>query len=230
LSEALIQLSNVHKTYGEGELALHVLKAIELEFEEGQFIAIVGASGSGKSTLMNILGCMDRPTGGTYRLRGKDVSHLTDDRLSEIRNEEIGFVFQSFQLIPQLNVIENVEVPLFYMGVPKSRRHERSVALLEQVGLGGRLGHLPSQLSGGERQRTAIARALVNDPRLLLADEPTGNLDSKTGEEILNLVEGVSTAGRTVVVVTHDPKVAARTDRQITLMDGRVVADVGGAA
>jgi putative ABC transport system ATP-binding protein len=173
---------------------------------------------------------MDRPTGGTYRLNGKDVSHLTDDRLSEIRNEEIGFVFQSFQLIPQLTVIENVEVPLFYMGVPKSRRHERSVELLEQVGLGGRLGHLPSQLSGGERQRTAIARSLVNDPGLLLADEPTGNLDSKTGEEILKLVERVSEAGRTVIMITHDPKVAERTDRRITLMDGRVVSDEGGGA
>ncbi len=222
---ALIEIEGVHKYYGEGANALHVLKGLRLSFPEGQYVAITGASGSGKSTLMNILGCLDRPTSGDYRLGGRDVSSLSDDRLSEIRNREIGFVFQAFHLIPQLSVLENVEVPLFYDDVPRARRRERASRVLEQVGLSERLEHRPAQLSGGERQRCAIARALVNDPRLLLADEPTGNLDSKTGEEILRLVEELHASGRTVVMVTHDPKVAARAQRRVRLHDGEVVED-----
>jgi putative ABC transport system ATP-binding protein len=223
---ALIELDRINKYYGEGDVALHVLRDVSVSFEEEEFIAIVGASGSGKSTLMNILGCLDRPSSGSYRLRGQDVSTLSDDRLSEIRNREIGFVFQSFQLVPQLNVLENVEVPLFYRGLPKSKRHEKARELLAEVGLAERTRHLPAQLSGGERQRVAIARALINDPLMLLADEPTGNLDSRTGEEVLRLIERLHASGRTIVLVTHDPKVADRTQRRIQLRDGRIVEDL----
>ena len=222
---ALIELRKINKTYGEGDAALHVLRDVDLDLPEGQFVAIIGASGSGKSTLMNILGCLDRPTSGTYRLGGRDVSGMSDDHLSEVRNREIGFVFQAFHLVPQLSIVENVEVPLFYSDVPRGPRRERATAMLERVGLGGRLGHRPSMLSGGERQRCAIARSLVNDPLMLLADEPTGNLDSKTGEEILQMVEELHRSGRTVLMVTHDPKVAARTDRLIRIHDGRIVED-----
>ncbi len=226
MSTPLIQLFGVNKVYGEGAVALRVLKDVDLVFSESEYIAIIGASGSGKSTLMNILGCLDRPTSGTYRLHDQDVSRHSDDRLSEIRNQEIGFVFQSFQLIPQLTILENVEVPLFYAGIPRSRRHDRALNALETVGLAARVKHKPSQLSGGERQRAAIARSLVNDPLLLLADEPTGNLDSKTGAEILELFDRLNESGRTVVMVTHDPKVAARTHRYVRLKDGRVIEDV----
>jgi len=224
---ALISLSGVNKIYGEGRAALHVLKDVDLRFEEREYVAILGASGSGKSTLMNIVGCMDRPSSGSYRFRDEDVSGLGDDRLSEIRNREVGFVFQSFLLIPQLTVLENVEVPLFYAGVAKGRRHERAREVLGQVGLAERAKHLPSMLSGGERQRAAIARALVNDPLLLLADEPTGNLDSRTGEEILRLFDDLHGTGRTVLMVTHDPRVAERTGRRVRVSDGRVREDEG---
>jgi putative ABC transport system ATP-binding protein len=225
VSTSLIELAGVNKVYGEGEVALRVLNDVDLVFEENEYIAIIGASGSGKSTLMNILGCLDRPTSGTYRLHDQDVSRHSDDRLSEIRNQEIGFVFQSFQLIPQLTILENVEVPLFYAGIPRSKRHEQSLQALEMVGLAARVKHQPRQLSGGERQRAAIARSLVNDPLLLLADEPTGNLDSKTGAEILELFDRLHESGRTVLMVTHDPKVAARTERCVRLKDGRVIED-----
>jgi putative ABC transport system ATP-binding protein len=233
---ALLSLTGVNKVYGDEEVALHVLKDVDLVIEEHEFVALVGASGSGKSTLMNILGCLDRPTSGTYRLRGEDVSRLSDDRLSEIRNREIGFVFQSFMLVPQLTILENVEVPLFYAGVPRARRRAKAREVLGVVGLAERTGHLPSQLSGGERQRAAIARALITDPLLLLADEPTGNLDSKTGEEILRIVGSLHAAGRTILLITHDPKVAERAGRRVTIRDGRIIEDVrqgaaaGGAA
>jgi putative ABC transport system ATP-binding protein len=177
---------------------------------------------------MNIIGCLDRPSSGTYRLRDSDVSRMNDDRLSEIRNHEIGFIFQSFLLIPQLTVRENVEVPLFYRGVPKGRRHERSTEVLSMVGLSDRQKHRPAQLSGGERQRVAIARALVNNPTLLLADEPTGNLDSKTGEEILRLFADLHATERTILMITHDPKVATRAQRSVRVKDGRVVEDEEG--
>lgn len=222
---ALIELRGVNKIYGEGHAALHVLKDVDLRFEEREYVAILGASGSGKSTLMNILGCLDRPTSGSYLLHGEDVSGFADDRLSEIRNRDIGFVFQSFMLIPQLSVAENVEAPLFYMGASKSARRAKALESLELVGLGSRTTHRPSMLSGGERQRAAIARALVNDPLLLLADEPTGNLDSKTGHEILRTFDDLHEAGRTVLMVTHDPKVADRAERRVRVMDGRVVEE-----
>jgi len=221
----MIELSGINKIYGEGRAALHVLKDVDLSIREREFVAILGASGSGKSTLMNIIGCLDRPTSGSYRLRDEDVARLDDDRLSEIRNREIGFIFQSFLLIPQLTVIENVEVPLFYRGIAKGRRHERSREVLAMVGLSEREGHVPAQLSGGERQRVAIARALVNDPLLLLADEPTGNLDSVTGQEILALFEELHAADRTILMITHDPKVAARSERRVRVRDGRVLED-----
>jgi putative ABC transport system ATP-binding protein len=224
---SLIVLDDLNKVYGQGHARLHVLKEVSLTFEEREFVAIIGTSGSGKSTLMNILGCLDQPTWGTYHLRGTDVSNRSDDQLSEIRNREIGFIFQSFQLISQLTVLENVEVPLFYAGVAKRQRHERSRAMLERVGLGDRVRHLPSELSGGERQRAAIARSIVNDPLLILADEPTGNLDSKTGVEILGIFEELHEAGRTILMVTHDPRVAERADRRVRMKDGRVVEDTG---
>jgi putative ABC transport system ATP-binding protein len=222
---ALLELEGINKVYGEGEVALHVLRDVNLSIEERELVALIGASGSGKSTLMNILGCLDRPSTGTYRLRGEDVSRLSDDRLSEIRNREIGFVFQSFMLVPQLTVLENVEVPLFYRGLPRPKRHVRAREVLGLVGLAARIGHKPPQLSGGERQRVAIARALVNDPLLLLADEPTGNLDSRTGEEILKLFDGLHAEGHTILMVTHDPKVADRTQRRVTIRDGRIIED-----
>jgi len=222
----MIELSGINKIYGEGRAALHVLKDVDLAVREKEFVAILGASGSGKSTLMNIIGCLDRPSSGAYRLRNDDVSKMNDDRLSEIRNREIGFIFQSFLLIPQLTVAENVEVPLFYSGVPKGRRHERSNEVLDLVGLGDRARHVPAKLSGGERQRVAIARALVNDPLLLLADEPTGNLDSVTGQEILSLFDDLHSAERTILMITHDPQIAKRAQRRIRVMDGRVTEDV----
>ncbi|MGE3165399.1 MAG: ABC transporter ATP-binding protein [Planctomycetota bacterium] len=223
--DVVISLREVHKYYGDGDARLHVLKGIDLEIDRGEFVSIMGSSGSGKSTLLNLLGCLDRATNGEYRLEGEDVSRLSDDRLSTIRNERLGFVFQSFQLIPQLDVLENVEVPLLYGKGLARRRREHCRDLLAAVGLGHRLHHRPAQLSGGERQRVAIARALVNDPVLLLADEPTGNLDTATGEEVLALIEALNREGRTVMVITHDPEVAARAHRQIHIRDGLIVEE-----
>jgi ABC-type lipoprotein export system ATPase subunit len=219
----LLSLRGVHKHYGEGDARLHVLHGIDLHVGVGEFVAIVGQSGSGKSTLLNILGCLDRPSEGTYTLEGEDVATLDDDRLSELRNGAIGFVFQSFQLVPQLTVLENVEVPMFYAGVPRAERHRVAAERLEEVGLSGRLHHRPPQLSGGEQQRVAIARALSNGPRLLLADEPTGNLDSATGAQILDLVRRLHESGRTVVMITHDAHVAAAAKRRVRILDGRIV-------
>jgi len=201
------------------------LRGINLEFIEGEYTAVMGASGSGKSTLMNIIGCLDRPTSGSYILGDRDVSRLDDDELSEIRSRQIGFIFQNFNLIPQLTVLENLEVPMFYLGVPPAVRRKRAIELAEKVGLEERLDHRPMQLSGGQQQRVCIARALVNEPLLLLADEPTGALDSKTGQAILGLFDELVQAGKTIILVTHDPTVARRCQRVIRLHDGRVASD-----
>ena len=222
MSEAVLSLRGITREFGEGAARLKVLKGLDIEVKEGEFVAIMGPSGSGKSTLLNIIGCLDRPTEGHYLLEGHDVSQLPDNKLSEIRNERIGFVFQSFNLISQLTVMENVEVPLFYAGGSGASRHARGLKLLEAVNMEHRLGHRPAQLSGGECQRVALARALVNDPVLLLADEPTGNLDTKTGLDVLALMDGLHADGRTIVMITHDPEVAARAQRRIHIRDGRI--------
>ncbi|MCP3918331.1 MAG: ABC transporter ATP-binding protein [bacterium] len=218
----IVHLEGIEKDYGTGDGALTVLKDVSLDIEEGEFIAIVGASGSGKTTLMNILGCLDRPTRGRYELSGTDVSKLGDDRLSRIRGKSIGFVFQSFNLIAQLSVLENVELPLFYDRVTKAERRRRCLALLDAVGLSHRLKHYPTQLSGGECQRVAIARALAVEPAMLLTDEPTGNLDSKNGEEVLKLFHDLHREGRTIVMVTHNPEIAGGLPRVVEMHDGRL--------
>jgi putative ABC transport system ATP-binding protein len=198
---------------------------VNLEFEQGEYTAVMGASGSGKSTLMNIIGCLDRPTSGAYVLGGQDVSRLDDDDLSEIRSRQIGFVFQNFNLIQQLTVLENLEVPMFYMGIPPAQRRKRAMELADRVGLADRTDHRPMQLSGGQQQRVCIARAMINEPLLLLADEPTGALDSKTGQAILGLFDELVKMGKTIILVTHDPTVASRCRRVIRLHDGRVASD-----
>ncbi len=222
MSAAVLALQGVTKSYGQGDARVEVLHGLDLEVMPGEFVAIMGPSGSGKSTLLNILGCLDRPTGGAYLLDGEDVADLSDDRLSLIRNGRIGFIFQSYNLIAQLTVLENVKVPLLYRARGRGGEGRRPEDLLETVGLSHRLAHRPSQLSGGECQRVAIARALVNDPILILADEPTGNLDSKTGAEVLELLEGLHRQGRTIVLITHDPAVAKRAGRTVRLQDGRL--------
>ncbi|HEX5138364.1 MAG TPA: ABC transporter ATP-binding protein [Planctomycetota bacterium] len=219
----VLALQAVTKAYGEGDARVEVLHGLDLEVRQGEFVAIMGPSGSGKSTLLNILGCLDRPSGGAYLLDGEDVARFPDDKLSLIRNGRIGFIFQSYNLIAQLTVLENVKVPLLY----RARGHggggaKRAEELLATVGLSHRLTHRPSQLSGGECQRVAIARALINDPILILADEPTGNLDSKTGAEVLALLEGLHREGRTIVLITHDAAVARRAGRTVRLQDGRL--------
>jgi len=223
LSGDIITLSGVHKYYGETEPRLHVLRGIDLAVAEGEFISITGTSGSGKSTLLNLLGCLDIATEGQYRLSGQDVSDCSDDDLSRIRNEDIGFIFQSFNLIPQLNVIENVQVPLLYGSRSVSENTQHCLDVIDSVGLSHRLDHRPTQLSGGECQRVAIARALVNNPAVLLADEPTGNLDTNTGEEVLALIDDLHQQGRTVVMITHDKEVADRAERRVYLRDGQIL-------
>ncbi len=227
---SIASLQKLTKVYGTpgGPVCVSALQAIDLELRQGDSIAICGQSGSGKSTLLNILGCLDRPTSGCYRLGGVDVSRLDDDQLSDIRGQRIGFVFQNFNLIAQLTVIENIEVPLFYRGVPPHQRRERAERLADLVGLGERRFHRPSELSGGQQQRAAIARALINDPLVILADEPTGNLDTATGEVILGLFDDLRDQGRTIIMVTHEADVASRCDRIITMRDGRVVGDEAG--
>lgn len=224
---AVAELIRLTKTYykPDGSVMVEALRGIDLAIRRGDYVAIMGASGSGKSTLMNVLGCLDRPTGGRYLLAGEDVSGMTDEALSAFRGRTIGFIFQAFNLIPQLTVEENVEVPLFYQGVPKTQRRERAVAALRMVGLGDRLGHRPRELSGGQQQRAAIARALVTEPVVLLADEPTGNLDSATGRAILDTFDRLHAQGMTVIMVTHDPAVAARCRRVVRLRDGLIEFD-----
>jgi putative ABC transport system ATP-binding protein len=218
----LVDLRDVGKAYVRGTREVVALREVTLQIEEGQSVAIIGPSGSGKSTLLSILGCLDRPTTGEYRLGGAAVAGLADEQLSRLRNRSIGFVFQAFHLIPQLTVAENVETPLLYASLPPARWRERALSCLERVGLVHRADHRPSELSGGEAQRAAIARALVTEPRLVLADEPTGNLDSVTGEEIARLLEALHRDGRTVVLVTHNDALAARAQRIVKLRDGRV--------
>jgi len=221
----LIRLEGVTKTYDAGELAVNALAGIDLDVEKGQMVAIIGPSGSGKSTLMHILGCLDAPTEGRYHLDGQDVSTLSGFALAAIRNRKVGFVFQTFNLLPKASLLRNVELPLLYGGVAGRERRERAAAALDRVGLGARLKHRPSELSGGQRQRAAIARALVNHPSLVLADEPTGNLDTKTGLEILDLFDEMKAKGETVVIVTHDPRIAERCERVVRIVDGRIEAD-----
>jgi putative ABC transport system ATP-binding protein len=220
--EVVAELEGVEREYLLGDTRVRALDGVDLVFREGDYAAIMGPSGSGKSTLLNVLGCLDRPTAGVYRLGGRDVANLSDDDLSAVRSRRLGFVFQNYSLIPQLDVLENIEVPLFYAGVPDGESRVRATALAERMGLADRLHHRPAQLSGGQQQRVAIARSLANDPLLLLADEPTGNLDSRTGAEILALLDELHDQGKTVLVVTHDPNVAARAERVVRMRDGRV--------
>jgi putative ABC transport system ATP-binding protein len=221
----LIRLVGVTKVYDAGELAVQALRGVDLAIEAGQMVAIVGPSGSGKSTLMHILGCLDPPTEGTYVLDGQDVSALSSFQLAAVRNRKIGFVFQTFNLLPKASVLRNVELPLLYAGAGSGERKERAMAALAKVGLGDRVKHRPAELSGGQRQRAAIARALVNTPSLILADEPTGNLDSKTGLEILALFHEMHTRGETIVIVTHDPKIAEQCQRVVQIVDGAIESD-----
>ncbi len=225
----LIQLEDIKRYYKVGSEEVHALDGVSISIEKGEWASIIGQSGSGKSTLMNVLGCLDTPTGGRYILNGKDVSGMSDNALADIRNQEIGFIFQTFQLLPRETAQANVELPLVYRGLRAKERHARAKAALEKVGLGNRVHHRPNELSGGQRQRVAIARALVTEPSLLLADEPTGNLDSATGEEIIRLFEQLHAAGHTLVLVTHEPSIAARCPRAVRLMDGKVVSDGPGA-
>jgi putative ABC transport system ATP-binding protein len=225
----LIRLEDIKRYYKVGEEEVHALDGVSIAIEKGEWASIIGQSGSGKSTLMNVLGCLDTPTAGRYILNGKDVSGMSDNALADIRNQEIGFIFQTFQLLPRETAQANVELPLVYRGLRARERHERARAALDKVGLGNRVHHRPNELSGGQRQRVAIARALVTEPSLLLADEPTGNLDSSTGEEIIRLFEELHAAGHTLVLVTHEPAIAARCPRAVRLMDGKVVSDGPGA-
>ncbi|MEO6798137.1 MAG: ABC transporter ATP-binding protein [Candidatus Dormibacter sp.] len=220
----MITLEGVTKVYQTGEIEVAALRGISLHIPEGQFVAIMGASGSGKSTLMNLIGCLDQPTEGRYILDGYDVSNLTEDQLAWIRNRKIGFVFQSFNLIPRVKALHNVEMPLIYAGDARDRR-QRSLAALASVGLGNRANHLPSELSGGQQQRVAVARALVTNPAILLADEPTGNLDSESSLEIMRLLRDLNQEGRTIVLITHEPDIAAFAQRVVRLRDGVVLSD-----
>jgi putative ABC transport system ATP-binding protein len=221
----LIRMEGVTKIYDAGEIGVEALRGIDVEIERGQMVAVIGPSGSGKSTLMHILGCLDAPTDGTYRLKGRDVSLLSGFELAAIRNQEVGFVFQTFNLLPKASLLRNVELPLLYAGVAGPERRELAHEALRRVGLDERAKHRPSELSGGQRQRAAIARALVNEPSLVLADEPTGNLDTKTGLEILEIFDRLHAKGETVVIVTHDPRIAERCERVVSIVDGRIEDD-----
>ena len=221
----IVESIDLVKQYELGDQTVNALDGVDVTIEEGEYVSIMGPSGSGKSTFLNILGCLDTPTSGRYILGGEDVSTLDDNELSEIRRERIGFVFQSFNLLPELSVTENIQVPLFYRGTPEAEARERAAKLAEDVGLGHRLKHRSNELSGGERQRVAIARSMANDPLIVLADEPTGNLDSKSGREILDILDRLHQEGKTIVTVTHDENVAGRTERTIRFRDGRIVHD-----
>jgi len=222
---AIVEFEKVTKTYVMGNVEVHALQGIDVSIAEGEYVAIMGPSGSGKSTMLNLLGCLDRPSAGMYRLGDDDVSRLDDDQLSEIRSTRIGFVFQSYNLIPQLTVIENIEIPLYYQGWSEHDSRARAEELAEAVGLSDRLTHRPTELSGGQQQRVAIARALSSDPLIILADEPTGNLDSVTGHEILALLDEFHQAGKSLIMVTHEDEVAAHADRVIRLADGRIAKE-----
>ena len=219
----IITVDNVNKTYKNGSLELQVLKNISFKVDKGEFLAIMGSSGSGKSTMMNILGCLDNQYEGKYILDGIDISKSTENELSEIRNKKIGFIFQSFNLLPRLTALENVELPLIYSSVPKEERHKRANELLEMVGLKDRTHHRPNELSGGQRQRVAIARALVNNPSIILADEPTGNLDSKSEGEIIEILQKLNKMGKTIVIVTHEPNIGEIAQRKIVFKDGEII-------
>ena len=229
MSAELIALDGVHKSYDTGKLEVHALCGIDLHIDQGEFVTVMGPSGSGKTTLMEIIGCLSRPSSGRYRLAGRAVDSIEPDALARLRGEEIGFIFQSFNLLPRLTIAENVELPLSYRGVSRKERRSRARETLDRVGLGHRWRHSPNEISGGERQRVAVARALVNRPSLVLADEPTGNLDTKTGNEILGLLESVNAEGNTVVIVTHDPRIGDRAPRRLTIRDGQIEADRTGA-
>lgn len=225
MSSNVIEIRNIIRDFKLGQETVHVLKGIDLDIKRGEYVAIMGPSGSGKSTLMNLLGCLDTPTGGSYLLNGKDVSQMSDDELAEIRNTEIGFVFQTFNLLPRTTALENVALPMIYAGASKKMRTERASEVLTDVGLADRMDHKPNQLSGGQRQRVAVGRALVNKPSIILADEPTGNLDSKTGTEIMALFDEIHRNGNTVIMVTHEEEIAAHAHRVIRLRDGIIESD-----
>ena len=224
---ALIDIRDVTKTYEMGaETIVHALDGVSLSIDAGDYVAIMGPSGSGKSTLMNLIGCLDTPSTGSYVLKGREISAMNDDELAQIRNKEIGFIFQTFNLLPRADAVQNVELPLVYSGLPRKERKARAEKALDAVGLGTRKHHRPNEMSGGQRQRVAIARALVNEPSILLADEPTGNLDSKTGEEILALMDDLHRGGNTIILVTHEDELAQHAARVVRLRDGKIVTDV----
>jgi putative ABC transport system ATP-binding protein len=220
----IVSLAHVWRTYAMGETAVHALRDLSLDVAEGEFVAIVGPSGSGKSTLMHIVGCLDRPTAGSYRLAGSDVATLDDDRLAQLRSRSIGFIFQDYNLLPRTSALENVATPLAYQGLRRRERLDRAAAALERLGLADRMSHEPSELSGGQQQRVAVARAIVTDPTIVLADEPTGNLDSHTGEEVLGVLRDLHATGRTILLITHDAEVAEAATRQVHIRDGSIAA------
>jgi putative ABC transport system ATP-binding protein len=225
MSDNVIEIRDIIRDFKLGQETVHVLKGIDLDIKRGEYVAIMGPSGSGKSTLMNLLGCLDTPTAGSYKLNGKDVSQMSDDELADIRNTEIGFVFQTFNLLPRTTALDNVALPMVYAGKSKKEREERASEVLTDVGLADRMDHKPNQLSGGQRQRVAVGRALVNKPSIILADEPTGNLDSKTSLEIMELFDQIHASGNTVIMVTHEEDIAAHAKRVIRLRDGMIESD-----